>query len=80
MFHKIYVIEGNGALVNEKGEEQHLKAGDFALVNPDERHQCANKGDAPFKIICGVPKDFEQESLSTLNFALSTSLRGAEGV
>jgi gentisate 1,2-dioxygenase len=33
----IYVIEGNGALVNEKGEETPLKAGDFALVNPEGR-------------------------------------------
>ena len=31
----VYVIEGSGALVNEKGEEQPLKAGDFALVNPE---------------------------------------------
>ena len=31
----IYVIEGSGALVNEAGEEQPLKAGDFALVNPE---------------------------------------------
>ena len=29
-----YVIEGIGALVNEKGEEQLIKAGNFALVNP----------------------------------------------
>jgi uncharacterized cupin superfamily protein len=30
-----YVIEGAGALVNEAGEETPLKAGDFALVNPE---------------------------------------------
>ena len=59
MFHMIYVIEGSGALVNEKGEEQPLKAGDFALVNPDEKHQYRNKGDVPFKMICGVPTEFE---------------------
>ncbi len=59
MFHKIYVIEGSGALVNEKGEEQPIKAGDFALVMPDEKHQYRNKGDVPFKMICGVPKKFE---------------------
>ena len=57
--HMIYVIEGIGALVNEKGEETPLKAGDFALVDPDEKHQYLNKGDVPFKMICGVPKDFE---------------------
>lgn len=57
--HMIYVIEGSGALINEAGEEQPLKAGDFTLVNPDEKHQYRNKGNKPFKIICGVPKEFE---------------------
>ncbi len=35
MIHMIYVIEGQGALVNEAGVETALKAGDFALVNPE---------------------------------------------
>jgi hypothetical protein len=74
-----YVIEGSGALVNEEGEETPLKAGDFALVDPDEKHQYRNKGDVPFKLICGVPKEFEWIfSLDflpwTFNFQLSTSL------
>ena len=43
-----YVIECDGALVNEAGEEPPLKAGDFALVNPDEKQQYRNKGDVPF--------------------------------
>ena len=30
-----YIIEGEGALVNEQGEETPLKAGEFALVNPE---------------------------------------------
>ena len=57
--HMNYVISGEGTLVNEKGEETPLKAGDFALVNPDEKHQYRNKGNQPFKMICGVPKEFE---------------------
>lgn len=57
--HMNFVIEGEGALVNENGEETPLKAGDFALVNPDEKHQYRNKGEKPFKMICGVPKQFE---------------------
>jgi quercetin dioxygenase-like cupin family protein len=57
--HMNYVIEGEGALVNAKGEETPLKAGDFALVNPSEKHQYRNKGDKAFKMICGVPKEFE---------------------
>lgn len=55
----IYIIEGKGALVNEKGEETLRKARDFALVDPDRKHQYRNKGDVPFKMICGVPKEFE---------------------
>ena len=54
-----YIIEGTEALVNEAGEETPLKAGDFALVNPSEKHQYRNKGDKSFKMICGVPKEFE---------------------
>ena len=57
--HMTYIIEGQGALVNEAGEETALKAGDFAIVNPDEKHQYCNKGEQPFKMICGVPKEFE---------------------
>ncbi|MCK5134267.1 MAG: cupin domain-containing protein [Bacteroidales bacterium] len=59
MFQMNYVIEGIGCLVNEEGEEQALKAGDFALVNPDEKHQYRNKRDKPFKMICWVSKEFE---------------------
>lgn len=59
MFHMIYIIDGEGALVNEAVEVQPLKAGDFALVNPDEKHRYRNKGDQPFKMICGVLKEFE---------------------
>ncbi len=58
--HMNYIIEGEGALVNEKGEKQHLKAGDFALVMPDEKHQYRNTSDKhPMVMICGVPKEFE---------------------
>ena len=37
--HMNFIIEGQGVLVNEAGEEQPLKAGDFALVYPNEKHQ-----------------------------------------
>lgn len=57
--HMNYVIEGTGALVNEKGEELSLKAGDFALVMPNEKHQYRNKGEGSFIMICGVPRGFE---------------------
>jgi len=58
--HMNFVIEGNGVLINEAGEEFPLKAGDFALVDPNEKHQYRNaSADKEFKMICGVPKQFE---------------------
>jgi len=55
-----YIIEGEGVLVNENGEEKPLRKGDFALVLPNEMHQYKNKAnDKPFVFICGVPKQFE---------------------
>ncbi len=53
------MIESERVLVIEAGEETPLNAGDFALVDPSEKHQYRNKGEKPFKMICGVPKEFE---------------------
>jgi len=58
--HMNFIIEGEGVLVNEAGEQKHLKSGDFALVNPNEKHQYRNASkDKNFVMICGVPKEFE---------------------
>lgn len=57
--HMNFIIEGEGVLVNENGEEKPLKSGDFALVYPNEKHQYRNNSSKVFKMICGVPKEFE---------------------
>ena len=58
--HVNYVIEGNGAIVNQNGEEAEFKKGDFSLVLPGEKHQYKNKSKSqPFIMICAVPKEYE---------------------
>ncbi|RMD49630.1 MAG: cupin domain-containing protein [Ignavibacteria bacterium] len=57
--HVNYVIEGEGALVDENGNEKPLKAGDFALVLPNEKHQYKNNGNGNFVMICAVKKEYE---------------------
>jgi quercetin dioxygenase-like cupin family protein len=58
--HMNYIIEGEGYLVNEKGEKTAVNQGDFALVMPNEKHQYMNKSsENNFVMICGVPKEFE---------------------
>lgn len=58
--HMNFIIEGEGVLVNENGDETSLQKGDFALVLPNEKHQYRNVSkDKDFVMICGVPKQFE---------------------
>jgi quercetin dioxygenase-like cupin family protein len=58
--HMNFIIDGQGTILDEAGNEQPVKAGDFALVYPDEKHQYKNTSpDKVFKMICGVPKEFE---------------------
>ena len=56
--HLNYIIAGRG-VVMEGDTPRTVQAGDFVLVKPQEKHQYRNKGDVPFKMICGVPKEFE---------------------
>jgi len=37
----------------------HVIEDSCALMNPSEKHQYHHKGDKPFKMICGVLKEFE---------------------
>jgi quercetin dioxygenase-like cupin family protein len=58
--HMNYVIEGEGAIVTESGEEKPVKKGDFALILPDEKHRYKNTSSTEaFVMICAVPKEYE---------------------
>jgi len=57
--HLNYIIEGNGILVDKDGNEKKLSKGDFAIVEPNEKHQFKNVSDANFIMICAVPKEYE---------------------
>lgn len=58
--HLNYVISGQGVLVDAEGASFEIKAGEFALVLPDEKHQYRNTSAIePFVMICAVPKENE---------------------
>ena len=58
--HLNYVIEGRGVLVDEGGEEQEIRKGQFALVLPGEKHQYRNTSQKEDMVmICAVPKEYE---------------------
>ena len=58
--HINYVIQGEGAIKNEAGEEFPFEQGDFALVEQNEKHQYINKSqNSDFVMICAVPKEYE---------------------
>ncbi len=58
--HLNYVIQGEGVLVDEAGEKHPVKAGKFALVKPNEKHQYRNTSAVEdLKMICAVPLTYE---------------------
>jgi len=57
--HENYILNGAGVLLNEAGEETPVKAGDFAFVEPNEKHQFKNTGSDTLQFICLVPKEHE---------------------
>lgn len=58
--HLNYIIDGEGAVVTENGEERPVKKGDFALVLPGEKHQYKNLSpENQLVVICAVPKEYE---------------------
>lgn len=58
--HVNYIIDGEGALVDEAGKETPLCKGDFALVLPEEKHCYKNTStEKPFVMICAVPTQYE---------------------
>ncbi len=54
--HGVFVIEGEGALVDEEGKEHPLKKGYSVYVPPLMKHQFKNKGEKVLNFICVIPK------------------------
>jgi quercetin dioxygenase-like cupin family protein len=52
--HEIYVVEGNGVIV-DGDKEIPLRQGDVVFVAPDDVHQFKNTSDAPLKFLCLIP-------------------------
>ncbi len=58
--HLNYIIEGQGAVVDEAGRETPVKKGDFGLILPDEKHRYRNTSPTDdLVVICAVPKQYE---------------------
>ncbi len=53
--HEIYVLEGEGVLLDEQGEVASLKPGQAVLVPPDRMHGYKNTGTGTLKFICVIP-------------------------
>ncbi|MGK2905902.1 MAG: cupin domain-containing protein [Desulfuromonadales bacterium] len=56
--HLNYILEGRG-LVLEGETRRPVRAGDFVLVTPHEKHQYRNTGDCPLVFMCMVPSRYE---------------------
>lgn len=58
--HLNYILQGEGVLVDQQGQPHPVKAGDFSMVVPNEKHQYRNSSNSEeFKFICAVPSAYE---------------------
>ncbi len=58
--HVNYVISGTGILVDADGRRHPLATGDFAYVEPGEKHQYRNAHETDdFVLVCAVPEAYE---------------------
>ena len=58
--HLNYILQGEGVLVDEAGQEHQVRAGDFSMVTPHEKHQYRNvSATEELKFICAVPLAYE---------------------
>jgi len=53
--HEVFVVEGEGACVDEARKEHPLRPGSAIFVPPNEWHCFTNKGKVPLKFLCLVP-------------------------
>jgi len=53
--HEVYVLDGEGALVDEDGGEHTLEPHCFGYVPAGETHQFRNTGSDDFVFLCMIP-------------------------
>ncbi len=54
--HEVFVLEGEGELVDTVGKALALHPGHAAYVAPEELHQFRNAGEGTFRFICVIPR------------------------
>ncbi len=52
--HEIFIVEGNGEVISEKGVTQ-VEKGHAILIEPGEIHQIKNTGDSLLTFLCLIP-------------------------
>ena len=55
--HEVFVIKGEGVVMDEHGNQKKLRPGDFVYVAPNEKHMFKSTGDSPLEFVCLIPND-----------------------
>ncbi|MGV9198178.1 MAG: cupin domain-containing protein [Promethearchaeia archaeon] len=53
--HEIYILEGQGKVINKKNKIIEVSQGDVLYVPPEEPHGYRNDGNHPFIFLCVIP-------------------------
>jgi len=53
--HEIFILQGKGKLLDDKGQEELANVGDVFYIPPLEKHSMVNIGENDFAFICVIP-------------------------
>jgi len=53
--HEVFVLEGQGEVVDPRGQETTISVGTCVYVAPNEMHQFVNTGRGVLRFICVIP-------------------------
>jgi quercetin dioxygenase-like cupin family protein len=54
--HEVFVLEGEGKIIDQEGNEHTLREGTVVYVPAMEKHQFRNDGKKTFRFLCIIPK------------------------
>ena len=55
--HETFILEGQGVVIDEAGNEHTLSPGVFVYIDPNEKHQFKNTGENPLVFVCLIPSE-----------------------
>lgn len=59
--HEVYVLQGEGVVRDDEGNERTVRVGDVVFIPSREKHEFSNRRDSELRFICVIPINKETQ-------------------